>query len=806
MELINSFKRYLIGTVKRIVIKNVPLATANETMESRRAGDLYVSAMLKNDRFESYESYSESVIRKAGINDNTLIRKCLVDKRNIPHEYRDRVVIAQREKVIAEYEEQNDYYRMIHGLKGKNQESIMVPPSIYRSYGLTGDTPLALDTIPSSVVAFMESDGYLDTLIKRYPDHKYIPYLGERKVDIVTARQADDYQLLYTPRLDNGYRFYRDFIFYYEEARQYFLSCVFNYNFANRYSYYYGFIGFMILHMAIQRTLNGTFKVFADRDFYDLETIRVFLDAYSIPFIDIFTMNQQKLLAKNLNILLREKGDIQVLYNVLNLLGYDNFELLKFMLVKQHVMIQEDDESLPIPQFYYKTVVDENANQVLQLDKGSMYDYYFVGLPMDDMDPVIKDFTDINSHEYHEFVDSDPTWEQDDELSKALDNMEMNYVETKYAALNLAFKIQEINFELTYLSRLILDKKNQTSRIMIDVSLISALPVSLFDLWILLICLHCKRNSIEPDIIKTPSKTLAILGYNFKSDFEALKKDVLDHQDLYDDDTVKYIKDFQLGTISDVNHAYGDIKRLASILTSVMQRTDDPDVYHANEKLYNAILIMERSNEIYKTSTGNIASMYTEYLMDAMPHLYDFLNKIEGPDACVDYINYIATKMSTALDETKWLSYLNPVDINLINAILKILNAFKSFTIDIKDISVIYQFDDRYQNLMKMMDKAWRTRVNLKADEKPNWYSDAIHVFNAYVNATSKTDFKDGYRMSATVFRKDAEIMHDLMVSMHGTLKVDSPIKFEDALKRLEGAMTATDKNSMHDKFIMWYE
>ena len=48
--------------------------------------------------------------------------------------------------------------------------------------------------------------------------------------------------------------------------------------------------------------------------------------------------------------------------------------------------------------------------------------------------------------------------------------------------------------------------------------------------------------------------------------------------------------------------------------------------------------------------------------------------------------------------------------------------------------------------------------------------------------------------------------MHDLMVSMHGTLKVDSPIKFEDALKRLEGAMTATDKNSMHDKFIMWYE
>lgn len=806
MELINSFKRFLIGTVRRIVIKNTPLASANETMESRKAGDLYVSAMLKNDRFESYSTYSEDVIRAAGINDVSLIQKCLHDKYNIPHDYRDRVVAAQREKVIANYVETNDYYRMIHGLKKIGQKSIMVPPSIYRTYGLTGSAPIALDLIPSSVVAFMESDGYLDTLIKRYPEHKYIPYLGERKVDIVTARQADDYQLLYTPRLDNGYRFYRDFIFYYEEARQYFLSCVFNYNFSNRYSYYYGFIGFMILHMAIQRTLNGTFKVFADRDFYDLETIRVFLDAYSIPFIEIFTMNQQKLLAKNLNILLREKGDIQVLYNALNLLGYDNFELLKYMLVKQHVMVQEDDESLPVPQFYYRTVIDENANPILQLDKGSMYDYYFVGIPMDDMDPVIKDFTDINSHEYHEFVDSDPTWEQDDELSKALDEMEMNYVETKYAALNLAFKIQEINFELTYLSRLILDKKNQTSRIMIDVSLISALPVSLFDLWILLICLHCKRNSIEPDIIKTPSKTLAILGYNFKSDFAALKEEVLNHADLYDDDTVKYIKDFQLGTISDVNHAYGDIKRLASVLTTIMQRTDNPDVYYANEKLYNTILIMERSNTIYEMSTGTVASMYTDYLMDAMPHLYDFLNNIEGPDACVDYINYIATKMSTALDETKWLSYLNPVDINLINAILKILNAFKSFTIDIKDISVIYQFDDRYQNLMKMMDKAWLTKVNLKAHDATAWYSDAIHVFNAYVNATSKAQFKDGYRMSATVFRKDAEIMHDILETINGSLKADSPIKIEDTIHLVSESLIGKDKTQMHDKFVMWYE
>ena len=58
MELINSFKRYLVRTVPKLVIKDRVKAEAAETMDSRKAGDQYVTAMLKIDSFLSYHSYS----------------------------------------------------------------------------------------------------------------------------------------------------------------------------------------------------------------------------------------------------------------------------------------------------------------------------------------------------------------------------------------------------------------------------------------------------------------------------------------------------------------------------------------------------------------------------------------------------------------------------------------------------------------------------------------------------------------------------------------------------------------------------
>ena len=108
MELINSFKRYLINTVPKIVVKDRVAAEAAETMTSRRNGDYYVAASLKIDTFLSYVSYSREIIQRAGITDITTAIDCYTNNFLIPQQYRDAVVQAQRDYIIANFEETNE--------------------------------------------------------------------------------------------------------------------------------------------------------------------------------------------------------------------------------------------------------------------------------------------------------------------------------------------------------------------------------------------------------------------------------------------------------------------------------------------------------------------------------------------------------------------------------------------------------------------------------------------------------------------------------------------------------------------------
>lgn len=768
--MLNSFKKYLLTTVPKLVIKNNYLAELNETQESRFAGDQYVIAKLKIDTFQSHSSFSKKVLLLSGLTDLSEIDKMEHDKELIPLKWREAVLEAQRTVVISEYEELNDYYRMIAGLPAIGQDPILIPVDFLENeYGyiqpeedkLNGIISLPLHLLDQAYLNAMEIDGVLKMYHKAYPDHDYIPYLGERKIDIATARRAEHFSLLYVPRLDQAYRFYRDFIFYYEECREYFMNVVYNFNYRNIYDYYDGFIGFMILHMTIQRMISSLFKVLVDRDFYDLETVRVFLASYSIPFVELFTMNQQKLLVKNLNILLRRKASTRVFYDILELLGYNNFDLLKYVLVKQHIMIQKDDESLPKPVFIYKSYVDELGNPILILDYSSMYQYYFVGVEMDETDIRIPHEGDSTAYSYDELTEGDSTWIKDNELAQALDDITMNYIETKYAKVRLTIRIQEMMFELVYLGRMLLDKKHDTSKIFIDIPLITSAPASLYHIQLLLICLMCKRLGMQSTLLSSPSQILYVYGFDFTDDLNKIKKDIAANKKLQGSEVSKYLETIIMRTPQDVNRMYGNIKGLYKFLEKAMQLTTDPDVYHAYKKLYDTLMIMEYESEVYAVN-GVIPKTYLEVLEHENYALYDFITNLKASEDCIDYINYIATKLTTLLDNTEYLSYLNPVDTYIVEGILKILRAFKSFTLDIKGMETIYLFDSRLQNMIKMMDKGWM-KVDLKTGDEFVRYSDADYLYQGTIRLPNDTmKESDTYQSVAWLNPKKDTVLMDV--------------------------------------------
>lgn len=819
MEIINSFKKYLKAIVPYIVFKSTKESDDNETQMSRLAGDEYVDAMLQMDSFEFHSSYSKAVLNQAGIHDELLIAQIQVNPLRVPEDKRYAVLKAKRKEITTNFVECNNYYRRLNGLPNMidfESRGIYLDPRVLERYNYfpytietyesgDEDNMIALHNYPKNVILSMEKTGQLDEIYKEHmngtEDVRYIKYLGSRKIDYLSARTAGNFELLYVPRPDNANRFNRDFLMYYEEARQYFLNVVYNFFYSEQYPYYEEYMGFFILVMAIQRMVTSLFEVMVERDFYDIETCRMFLEAYGVPFVDIFTFQQQKTLVKNLNILIMNKCTSQVLYDILDLLGYDNFTLTKYLLVKQHKMYQENDESEPKPVFIYRSIVDENGDSYYILDKSKLYDYYFVGVDMDEQDIKLVEQTSVDAHDYRSVTEPDPTWIEDEELVSKLEDAEINYVETKYTNIAITIRMQKIMFEHVYLQKMLCDKSIETSKIMVEIPLITSKKISLLEMEVILICLTCKHNGVIPDLLTFPSRILPVLGFNFDADLELIQSEVRNRPDLFDAKVAEYIHDIQFITPSDVNELYRNVRELATVLINCMQTTPSEKVYHACRKLYNTLMITEVHNEVFALPDGSIPETYMDWLQSYDPEVYQYIDTMEADD-CVDKINYIATKMMTMFVDTKYLSYLNPIDRTVIEGILRILRWFKSYTLDIRELEIIYLFDSRYYNMMRMIDRMY-IHANLILREPNIGFSDWVGQFKAallYKETMGKLE--DVARLSASMtFKEFDNILRDTM-HMFSNLHV-AEFMLTDYMDRLLVTvenMTLKDRMHMSDE------
>jgi hypothetical protein len=151
---------------------------------------------------------------------------------------------------------------------------------------------------------------------------------------------------------------------------------------------------------------------------------------------------------------------------------------------------------------------------------------------------------------------------------------------------------------------------------------------------------------------------------------------------------------------------YANVRALSRLLTETMQTTPSEQVYHAYKKLYTALLVTDVHNEVFNLSDGSTPETYMDWLKEYHFEMYEYIDALDS-SACVDKISYIATKFSTWFASTKYTKYLNPIDLTVINGLIKLLRWFKSYTIEIKEMEVVYLFDSKYYNLMKMMSRMW---------------------------------------------------------------------------------------------------
>ena len=788
MELLNSVFNNLKYIINSLVIKYDKKAKLYETLEIKREADKYISALLKQDTFNSYVKFDLDVIINSGVSDTELAELYSKNKNNIPIEKRDEIINLQRQKIINNYVEKNNYYRMLNGKPDiEDINFIYLDNDIYDEYGIPY---IPIHLLDNSYISLLDSKGIINDLINKYPDKKYLNYLGDKKIDILVARNSKNFSIL---RITNNIpdTLFKDFNNIYEQCREYFMSVIYIKEMGYNYNLYDNFIAMMILVMTIQRIITNTFKNGIERDFYDLETIKILFESYNVPFLENLPIDYQRSIMWNLNKLLTFKSTDKVLYDLCSILGFERMKLLKYYLIKEHKMDSNEN-----PVFFFKEIDDGNGGTMLVEDKEKMYDFYFQTVDLNEKNISLALQNNITKEDYDEVIIDDPYWVDDDELKQTLYESEFNYIETKYLHMNVMYKMTEMLFEVVYAFRMIIDKKNEISNFTLLLpKLFNLKQIKLFDVIVFLFALLSKKNNMAGNILIEPSKILSVMGFDFDNDFELIKNDILNSKYI-DNNILEYFENMNIVTPDHINDLYKNIKNLEEFLTEKMSTSSSIKEYEAYKKLYNTLLITNETTFVFNKSNNEIATTFLDYLQDSDIDLYDFVVNAEQNDIPL-YLEHVLFKINEFIPNLQYLYIINGSNNILLEALIKLIKFFKSYTTDLRDMNILYLMDSRYYNMNKLIDDIHFIYKVMEINDTFNMdFSDNIDTMNSIMTNKEKIKIIDEYKMNAILY------LYSLGISLNKINLIDF-INFIESRCMNKDIIIQTNKiNSIYKKTL----
>lgn len=754
--------------LENVTIKYESQALQNETLESRMNADKYLSALDGMDSFRSYSSFDREALEKAGCNEYE-IREWLCDKNLIPADRRDAIVAQQRRIVIRDYVELNPYYRTISGLPDIDDPDVLfAPPDYYNDLGVL---PCPLFELPDAYINIMEKSGLLDTYKEMYPTKKYLNYLGSKRIDIYTARKVMNFGIL---RLDSSLvnsKIYETFIMCYESAREYYMRIIYNKDLNKNYESYNSLIGLCIMLTALNKLIQHNIQNVIERDLFDLNTIRLLYEAYNIPFVNKLPIEYHRAFVRNINFLLSNKSTDKVLIDLLEIFGYSHIQMFKYYLVKQH---KKDERGNPI--FAYKD--DENGNKVLDYEK--MFKFHFQTVNVEERNIAHAIVESHQTEKYKYVIADDPYWVDDNELRNLLYTREFNYIETKYIGINIMYLMTNKLYDLQYGTRMFLDSKNELEKFDVKIPREFGLQkFKIFDIVIALMCLLCKRSGFKGNVLVNPTQISAIKGFNFNQNLKEVAKDILANP-LIEDTVAEKILDMSFDFFSDINTTYKNICFLYEFIVKNRYRATTLEAYKAYDELYNTLLITQENSNLF-TSESGFSTTYSEYLQENNLILYDYISNLKDFEITTTMDMLIDSLIDVVPDFTN-LRLLNNADSVIIDALIKLITYFKSYTTDIINLTSYYFLNDRADNILKLIDECkiiqWDTMtakqyLKLMYDHMGEYMTDIYlkDILKSKDEVENMVDHMVGWK--EILYEEHRKLVHKLMNNAKVNLRID---------------------------------
>lgn len=819
-EIVYYTKLMGLGTV----LKMQDLADKNESIESLKAGGLYISCVEGNAVLEQF-TLTREALNAAGITATATVSDILYGHTKITDQnIKNKVTEYLRNKYIEDYVELNPYYRMLHGLPPTLTQKDFVDQSSLPD-GIVIDTSKPIHEMNNSEVIILDQYGILDKMIEEDPNNRqYMRYLGKKKIDYYLARRANKFDVLYIPSIDSEpiYQMYRDRI---DENKFYTLRTVYSEAFKYNSDYYDHFIAIFIVIITMIDIISRVQEFITRKEIFDIRSVQYIFKSYGVPFFEEIPLKYQISMVKNLHTLLKYKSTSACMVDICSLFGFDNIKIFKYYLLK--------DRKVDISTGEYIYSNSESLEEKLMEE----YELKFLKLPLDEeLQDYIRSAT--NYSDYDEIVDSDARWDgglEHDAVIKEILKEEFNFVRTKYISIDTIYEIAKMSTQQSYFFNFLYDNVDLESRLTVQVPYINpGTDFNVSNVFTLLTALSYKYyNKVKDTIIDTQSKVLYINGFNFKADLATLANEIapktlggviVDHKSTIH--AREQLENFQIPTSSipsfnEMMDIYINNLEVRDELLKGMREADNKKVYDVYKKLYDALMTVELTMDYYKNpETGDFYrdsegdATYTEFLKNKDQILYSVLVQIDefdDNDSRNQYIANVIDSIIYALEEYIDMDEFQSLFANLPamssesvkQYIATIINFYKSYKADFLGMNTIYTLDDISEGIIRLIDSANFKRYFERTEFMQ--LKEKIKRFLVTKNSKDAIEFVDG--MYLDVIEWIDKYFSDISYEIKDKLaKIFVHYNFYSSIEFKENINTLDIRNKLLDSLDLYSE
>ena len=705
-EFLQSLYDDLVLIASGIVVKRYDLARSYETAETAAAFELYNACINGSRYFKNFPSFEVKILEK--YLEPSEVYACTINPNNIPTKYREQIVEDQAQWIIANYEEKNEYYRMLTGLPRTNDLRYIY---ILDQEDIPTDIPI--HEMNNYQIAKLESRGIIERLKRERPDAEYLDFLGINKIDLLTARLAKPFEILRlgSPKNDRTLDlFQRE----YYGARRYVMATVYNRAILTTTELYDPVIGMMMLTLAIRNTLVPDENSYLSFE----EILDAILDSYGmLGYFQRFPYMYKRKLVMAMDKLLQIKGTDGVILDICQLFQGTNFTANRYYLMKTNKKNEDGtiqftggtDPKTGLP------IMDPVEDQDIAFLKSTIRDR-----EMEYDQEAWTDYTQVTNNDY--------LWQLTQKEYEDLHSERFNLWMSKYIGIQAAYDVSSVTFEVCYFLNLLLQSGEKMQRMKIVNQYATGGNCDIYTAVVFMLDIMAKRSGFDGNIVYEPEHIAEILRFDFTDIEDELKQIRDSYEQLVDvDDKTDIVygkytneSDVPFRNLTEPNpitnrsntiESYVNNRDYYDAILYEMHHTTDIRRYEALAKLKECLYISAMEKKDFTLSTGEAANTDHDMLMDIDPKLaakidsYDDAKAEKDPvyaekrdKELNDLLLYILNKLEEFFntDELQYLFLNTPnIFVSVISKYLRTaINVFKASTVQLESINVLFNVGD----------------------------------------------------------------------------------------------------------------